>query len=372
MNTPAPTRPRRRYYVVTLTLVAMLSFSPTVSFWVSRSVQQGRELRQVPQQPVQLPPLAPVRLKVVQDYQQHQEVFEKQLDALQISGDRKLKLLAQHWSIYLAARRVMGPSKASAMLKLLAQEVANQDLSAGRRSVYGSPEGGMEQLVAWLDFLHQVQNTPPRTDQQWNTFLKENAPVRLMPQETLRHRIEIIRAARAFRFPAAILAAIVDNELAGSDSAYGLAGRLREFTDVVALRNAQLYGNSGLSGNLSKTVGIAQMSWEDSLLQKERFRAFGKSIRLFPQNESQARTQLLRPDQNLLFTASRLRGYLNAALGFGPLDTQIVTAANAYFLGGAWHNSPDKAQKGHMWPYAWNAFFKACLYEFLLNRKPKS
>lgn len=371
MPTPGTPRLKRRYYITTLTLVVMLSFSPSVTWWVSRYLEGLRDeaLNLTPQVNSGLPdaPEGKPRPDVLQDYGPLSQGFEGHLDRLQITGERKLKLLQSHWHLFLVSRRTLGPAKTAALLKLIAREVSNQDVTAGRRSVFNSPEVALEQAHNWLNFLHAVQNRPFQNHQELYAFLEEQAPLRLAPEQILRYRVSIMRAARAFHFPAAALAGLVDNELSGTDSAYGLAGKLRDFTDVIALRNAQLYGSSGVTGNLSRTVGIAQMSWEDSLLQENRFQAFGVARFRFPQNEAQARTLLLKPDQNLLFTASRLRGYLNAALGLSSLDTQIVTNAEVYFLAGAWHNSPERAQLGHTWGYAWNGFFKSCLYEFLFQ-----
>ncbi|GEM48780.1 hypothetical protein [Deinococcus cellulosilyticus] len=372
MSTSGTGKLRRRYYITTLTLVVMLSFSPSVTWWVSRYFENLKQeaLDQTPARVSGLPeaPAGRPRPDVLQAHVVDLQLFEANLNQLQITGERKIKLLESHWQLFLVARRTLGKAKTSALVKLLSREIGNQDVTAGRRSVFNSPEVALEQAMNWLNFLHAVQNRGFHTHQDLYTFLEEQAPLRLATEQILRYRVSIVRAARSFHFPPAALAGLVDNELSGTDSAYGLAGKLRDFTDVIALRNAQLYGSSGVTGNLSKTVGIAQMSWEDSLLQEERFRAFKVSRFRFPQNEAQARTLLLKPDQNLLFTASRLRGYLNAALGFSSLDTQIVTNAEVYFLAGAWHNSPEKAQLGYTWGYAWNAFFKSCLYEFLFER----
>ncbi|GGJ30770.1 hypothetical protein [Deinococcus roseus] len=373
MATSGSGKLKRRYYVTTLTLVVMLSLSPSVSWWVSRYFASLRDsaLSQTTSSASSLleAPGGIPRPDVLRDYVLPGQAFEANLDQLQISGERKTKLLALHWKLFLVSRHALGKAKTSALLKLLEKEILNQDVTAGRRSVFNSPEVAMEQAMGWLNFLNAAQNRSFKTPQALWNFLENQAPLRLAVQQVLAERVGILRAARAFHFPPAALAGLVDNELAGTDSAYGLAGKLRDFTDVMALRNAQLYGSSGITGNLSRTVGIAQMSWEDSLLQEERFRAFGLLVKHFPRNEAQARLQLLKPEQNLLFTASRLRGYLNAALGLGPLNTQIVTGAEVYFLAGSWHNSPSKAQSGYTWAYAWNAFFKSCLYDFLLTRK---
>lgn len=376
MGTSGPGKPKRRYYVATLTLVVMLSLSPSVSWGVSRYFENLREraLNQTPEA-VSTLPVAPVgvpRSDVIREYAPQSVTFETTLDGLQISAERRIRLLETHWKLYLTSRRTLGKAKTIALLKLLHQELGNQDVTTGRRSVFNSPEVALEQVTGWLNFFHAVQNRSFKSNKELEQFLNDHSPIRLVPSQVLAQRTGILKAARAFRFPPAALAGVVDNELSGTDSAYGLAGKLRNFTDVIALRNAQLYGSSGVTGNLSRTVGIAQMSWEDSLLQKPRFVSFGLNVKGFPTHEAQARLVLLKPDQNLLFTASRLRGYINAALKKQPLNSQIVTNAEVYFLAPAWHNSPEKAQKGYTWGYAWNAFFKACLYEFLLARKPKS
>ncbi len=84
------------------------------------------------------------------------------------------------------------------------------------------------------------------------------------------------------------------------------------------------------------------MSWEDALKQEARLLRFGAwdPLRPFPRTEAEAREALKDPYLNLLFTASRLRGYFNALLALPKEDTRPLEDPWLYYLGPAWHNYP--------------------------------
>jgi hypothetical protein len=85
---------------------------------------------------------------------------------------------------------------------------------------------------------------------------------------------------------------------------------------------------------------------------------------------AQARAALDNPYLNLLFTASRLRGYLNHSLGLSPSDTRRLRGYWLFYLGPAWHNWPPGADAYATWPYAFQGFFKGLFYQTLLSADP--
>jgi len=136
---------------------------------------------------------------------------------------------------------------------------------------------------------------------------------------------------------------------------------VREVADGVALTLGE--------APFSRTLGLAQMSWEDALKQEARLRRFGAwdPLRPFPHTEAEARRALLDPYLNLLFTASRLRGYFNALLSLPPEDTRPLEDPWLYYLGPAWHNYPLRAQNLETWDDSFNGFFKGLLYQAVLE-----
>jgi hypothetical protein len=183
----------------------------------------------------------------------------------------------------------------------------------------------------------------------------------------LSYRQEIRRAAQMLHFPSGVLAAIVDNEQYGGDKALGLSRGIRSLAE-------SLSQSIGSAGPLSRTLGLAQMSWEDALKQGPRLRRFAAwPYAGFPRSELEARQALEDPAKNLLLTASRLRGYFHAAMGLSRGDTRYLAGHWLYYLGPAWHNWPTGARQQATWPYAFHGFFKGMFYQALFavqNRSP--
>lgn len=350
-----------------MAVLLLVSFSPSVAWYVSQTYARWQSPGQTSPTRV-LPPLPPLALGLTRAYAPQAAAYEEALDALRLSPRRKLRLLEDHFALYRRAHAVFGAAQANAMLRLLEAETRNQEAALGRRSVFSSPEAALANATRWLTFATSALHDRDRlSERELARRLHAESPAPMAPEVVFENARWIQRAANDAHLSPALLAAIVDNEQAGASLAYGLSGALRSFTDTAALRTAQIYGQSGMTGELSKTVGLAQMSWQDALGQERRLEALGVHLGVpFPQNESEARALLSRPYANLLLTASRVLGYLNNAAGVGPNSVVAHTDAWAYFLGPGWHNNPALASSGQTWPYAWNAFFKACVYQRLL------
>lgn len=363
---PDPARLRRGRAITSLVVVVLLAFSPSVAYYVSRAYDDWAGRRTTPpvvSEPLPRPPETSSRM--IASYAPLVAPYEAVLSGLQVSELRRVRLLSQHFELYRLARPLIGEAQAASLLRLITLETRNQDPALGRRSVYSSPEAALDSARRWLGFMYAALRGPARLDPAaLDRLVRERAPVPMVPGLVLAQAQWLRRAAAATHLSPAVLAAIVDNEQAGSHQAYGLAGALRGFTDNAALRAAEMYGSSGLSGRLSQTVGLAQMSWQDALVQGRRLSDLQAPLGLpYPQTEAEARALLARPYANLLFTASRLRGYLNHTQNRAPDDAAPLTDAWTYFLAPGWHNNPALASSGQTWPYAWNAFFKACLYD---------
>ncbi len=352
-----------------LTLAAvgvLLAFSPRVGFVLSGAFNTFTS-EQRPVAALALPePPAPSGA-LMERYAQLVPTYLSALNHEHPSARRETRLLEAHFLLYRQARAVIGVAQADALMRLLALETRNQDPARARRSVFGSPEAALDNASRWLGVIAQAERAP--TGPTLNQRIASEAPVPMVPDVVLANARWIRRAAAAAHLPPALLAATVDNEQAGAHVAYGLAGALRDLTDTVALRTTQMYGASGLAGHLSQTVGLTQMSWQDALLQRQRLEALGVRLGVpFPENEGEARDLLQRPYANLLLAGSRMRGYLNYVEGRAANSSAPHPDAWLYFVGPGWHNNPALASSGQVWPYAWNAFFKACLYQRLLDR----
>ncbi|MFB9994156.1 hypothetical protein ACFFLM_19550 [Deinococcus oregonensis] len=367
MSAP-PVPPVRRVHVgrwVSAALaLALLAFSPTVAFYAQHFLGgQAQQAAPLPRARVGL-----LSAEVVQNYALTTASFQQALADVRVSERRRLNLTAAQYQTYLQARHTLGRARASALMRLLDTEIRNQNPALSRRSVFGSPEAALSNVQDWLAFLAWANTTRPG-----DRALARQAPVPIAPQIVRLNRQNIVRATNALHLTPGGLAAILDNEQAGGRSGLGLSGWLRAFTDTVALRATEAYGSSGATGRLSRTVGLTQMSWEDATRQADRLRLLNVTLNgPYPTDEAQARAALNSPYDHFLLSASRLRGYLLASLpdkpepDTDPLDPAIqssLTDAWANFLGPAWHNNPALASSGQTWPYAWNAFFKACLYE---------
>lgn len=268
--------------------------------------------------------------------------------------ERRERLVSEFLKTKASAQLLLGADAAQATARLLRVELYSQ--SQERPSAYAEPEQSLQAAQEWLRAIHALQQyRAPRT-----------AELPLAPQYVLPHLNDIAQAGRLLRLPAATLAAIVDNEQYGGDKALGLSRGVREVADGLAMGLAE---TTGSAGTLSRTLGLAQMSWADALKQRERlerFRAWSRA-NSFPQTEAQAR-QLLEDNRfNLLFTASRMRGWLGSYFGLRPRDTRVLSQPWIYYLGPAWHNNPRLAQQEQSWPYAFNGFFKGWLYKTVLN-----
>lgn len=367
---PDAARLRRGRAITSLVVVTLLAFSPSVAYYVSQaySAWSSGDWAERPAQAAlsaPLPALPQASSELIAGYAPLVTAYETVLSGLQVSDLRRLRLLTQHFELYRLARPLIGEAQTVSLMRLIALETRNQDPALGRRSVFASPEAALDSARRWLAFMYAALRGPARLDPAGlERLVREQAPVSMVPGVVLAQSQWLRRAAAAGHLSPAVLAAIVDNEQAGAHQAYGLAGALRGFTDNAALRAAEMYGASGLSGRLSQTVGLAQMSWQDALQQSRRLRDLHAPLGVaYPQTEAEARALLARPYANLLFTASRLRGYLNHTLDRAPDDGTPITDAWTYFLAPGWHNDPALASSGQTWPYAWNAFFKACLYD---------
>jgi hypothetical protein len=232
-----------------------------------------------------------------------------------------------------------------------------------QRSAFSTPEAALEASESWLAAIGALQRgRKPRL-----------AGLPLDSSAVISHWGDLQAAANALRLPVGVLAAIVDNEQYGGNKALGLSRGLREVADGLAQGLAETTGSAGSAGLISRTLGLAQMSWEDALRQEGRLRHFHAWDPRwpFPKTEAEARAALENPYLNLLFTASRLRGYLNEKLYLSPQDTRPLQGAWLYYLGPAWHNWPPGADEA-TWPYAFHAFFKGLLYQVVFSDPRKA
>ncbi|GAA6760912.1 hypothetical protein [Thermus oshimai] len=262
-------------------------------------------------------------------------------------------LVALHLKNKASLHLLLGKEAARAYDRLLRLELMNQ--AAGKRSAYEDGEKALQDARKWILALGQAVRGKPLS--------LEGLPT--APWHVLPHQQALRAAGYALRIPPGVLAAIVDNEQYGGDKALGLSRGVREAADGLALGLSELQGEAPLS----RTLGLAQMSWEDALKQEERLRLFGAwdPARPFPKTEAEARRALEDPYLNLLFTASRLRGYFNALLGLPKEDTRPLEDPWLYYLGPAWHNYPLRAQNLETWEDSFHGFFKGLLYSVVLE-----
>jgi hypothetical protein len=269
------------------------------------------------------------------------------------------------------ARDLIGSERANTLVDLLERNVPDGVPMANSQG-FGSRHAELEGVEQWLDFIRVVQVSRSRleamTIQNQAVWLEENAPFPLETGPFFEHRAELRHAAQAANLPIEVLAAIVDNEQSGARLAFGLSGVMRVIADRLALTEARATGRSSVMGGFSSTLGLAQMSWRDAIQQRARLRAmhvrFGSS---FPTSELEMRAVLERPGANLMLTASRLRGYLNASLNRPRLDLRDLPRGWVSLEGPLWHNRPDLARTHRINAYGFHAFFKACLYAVLLE-----
>jgi hypothetical protein len=352
-----PARLRRGRLVSLLVVAVALGFSPTVAPQISRLLHPAPVPEVLPS--LKTPPSTSASVRA---YAASVQGFQQALDDLQVGERRRVTLSEQHFQLYLQAAPLLGQARTTALMELLSNEIHNQNPGLSRRSVFSSPEAALNDAQSWLRFLSWALQRPRGAAE-----LALAAPVPLAPSTVLGHAQDIRAAASSAHLAPGMLAAIIDNEQSGQGRLYGLAGFLRDLTDTAALRTSEAYGESGLSGNLSQTVGLAQMSWQDALGQRNRFHELGMSLGglPFPTSEADARLALQDARAGLMLTASRLVGYLDEQEG---KDARPHTSAHTYFTGPGWHNNPSLLSSGQTWPYAWNGFFKACLYGALLSR----
>ncbi|WP_424951741.1 hypothetical protein [Deinococcus sp.] len=351
-----PVRLRRGRIVTLLVVAAALGFSPTVAPLLGHLAHPAPLPATLPE--LSAPESSNAAVKV---YARSAQVFQEALDELQVGERRRITLSEEHFRLYLRAAPLLGTARTDALLGMLSSEIRNQNPGRSRRSVFSSPEAALGNVQDWLRYLSWAL-----AGARGAAALGAAAPAPLAASVVLGHSRDILAAANAAHLAPGMLAAIVDNEQSGQGRLYGLAGLLRNLTDTVALRTSEAYGESGLSGDLSQTVGLAQMSWQDALGQRARFHELGMSLGRvpFPTDEPEARQALSDPRAGLLLTASRLVGYLDVQEGEAA---RPHTSAQTYFTGPGWHNNPALLSSGQTWPYAWNGFFKACLYGALLH-----
>ncbi|GLV47647.1 hypothetical protein TJA_08160 [Thermus sp. LT1-2-5] len=263
------------------------------------------------------------------------------------------RLVALHLRNKASLHLLLGEKAARAYDRLVRLELSNQ--RAGKRSAFSEPEGALWAAQRWVEAIGQAHR-----GRRVDLHGLPTAPHHVLP-----HAREIRAAAGALRIPPGTLAAIVDNEQYGGDKALGLSRGVREAADALAQDLAALQGQAPFS----RTLGLAQMSWEDALKQEERLRRFGAwdPARPFPRTEAEARAALEDAYLNLLFTASRLRGYFNAILGLPPGDMRVLEDPWLYYLGPAWHNYPLRAQNLETWEDSFHGFFKGLLYQVVLE-----
>jgi hypothetical protein len=269
------------------------------------------------------------------------------------------------------ARDVLGSERANTLVDLLGRNVPDGVPMANSRG-FDSRRAELEGIGQWLNFIRVVRESRSQleaiTIQNQAKWLEANAPFPLEVKPFFEHRAELRHAAQAANLPTEVLAAIVDNEQSGARLAFGSSGVARVIADHLALTEARLTGRSSVMGGFSSTLGVAQMSWRDAIQQGPRLRAmhvrFGSS---FPTSEPEMRALLEREDANLMLTASRLRGYLNASLGRHKFELRDVPRGWAALEGPLWHNRPDLARTHQVNAYGFHAFFKACLYAVLLE-----
>ncbi|MGQ9753121.1 MAG: hypothetical protein ACUVQD_00365 [Thermaceae bacterium] len=251
-----------------------------------------------------------------------------------------------------SAHLLLGEEAAKAVARLIRLELQNQ--IQGKRSAFKTPMEALEHAQAWLSAIGQAKRKNP--------VHLDTLPT--APAYVLAHKEEIRAAASALRIPPGVLAAIVDNEQYGGDKALGLSRGVREWADSAALALAERG-----KAPFSRTLGLAQMSWEDALRQKPRLEGFGAwdMARPFPTSELEARKILEDPYFNLLFTASRLRGLFNALYNLPAEDTRPLEDPWLYYLGPAWHNYPFRAQNLETWEDSFHALFKGLFYQVILE-----
>ncbi|GAB5603837.1 hypothetical protein FJNA_23630 [Thermus sp. FJN-A] len=273
-------------------------------------------------------------------------------DLLPYPREERESLVALHLANKASLHRLLGAEAARAYDRLLRLELRNQ--LSGKRAAYPEARGALLAARRWAQAIGQAL--------RGGVVRLEGLPV--APHHVLPHAREIRAAAGALRLPPGVLAAIVDNEQFGGDKALGLSRSVREAADSLAKGLAELQGQAPLS----RTLGLAQMSWEDALKQQDRLRRFGAwdPARPFPKKEAEARRALEDPYLNLLFTASRLRGYFNALLGLPAQDTRPLEDPWLYYLGPAWHNYPLRAQNLETWEDSFHGFFKGLFYQVAL------
>lgn len=264
---------------------------------------------------------------------------------------RREAIVREYLSLKASAQILAGRPGAVAVSRMLRLEFYNQ--SRNRSSAFGSPEEALAASRRWLEAIGALKRgqTPDTRD----------LPLAL--ERVLPYRQEISQAAQRLHFPSGVLAAIVDNEEYGGDKALGLSRGIRFLADGLA---ESLSETTGSAGPLSRTLGLAQMSWEDALKQQRRLKRFAAwPYASFPRTELEARQALEDPAKNLLLTASRLRGYFNAALQLSWSNTRYLAGHWLYYLGPAWHNWPTGARQQATWPYAFHGFFKGMFYQAL-------
>ncbi|WP_135256759.1 hypothetical protein [Thermus caldilimi] len=274
-------------------------------------------------------------------------------DLLPYPKEEREAWVSLHLSLKASLHLLLGEKAARAYDRLLRLELKNQ--RSGKRAAYPEAKSALLAARHWVEAIGQARRGQ-RVD-------LEGLPA--APHHVLPYAREIRAAASALGIPYGVLAAIVDNEQYGGDKALGLSRGVREAADGLAQGLAEVQGHAPLS----RTLGLAQMSWEDALKQQDRLRLFGAwdPARPFPKTETEARKALEDPYLNLLFTASRLRGYFNALLGLPPRDTRLLDDPWLYYLGPAWHNYPLRAQNLETWEDSFHGFFKGLLYQVVLE-----
>lgn len=362
--------------------VVMLALSPSVVRGVNAFVQRAETTGDAdmpivlanaalgPDARASVAPWTPIMMRA---WAQDVSAYAQAVATASVNEAHATRLLEAYWQDYSKAWAVIGAARTRVMADLLAREARNTAPNDGRASAFATPDASLAAAADWLTFIDKARDLRHlarmngSTDRVLSLALAAAAPAPLEPLAVLQNAEWIEIVGRRSYLPPEVLAAIVDNEQSGGRLAYGLSSALRGIADTLALRAARQLGDSGVFGRVSKTIGLAQMSWQDAIAQRPRFHALGLAFGVpFPKTEVEARVILGQPYANLLLSASRLRGYLNEAYGRPSLDTTPY-GANAYVVGPAWHNRPDLASSGQTFPYAFNAFFKACLYASFLG-----
>lgn len=375
-NTMSDSRVRRGWHRFSVTLAVVTLILTLLSPFVVRLVLQHinrvkLEHNQLTQRLTKYMILAPLPELSLLKYNGHDDMdywvalFRDSLREKRVHEENMRLSLLKFKSLYQQSRWLLGGSQTHVWVRLLVLEMRAE--SRGKVSLFYSPDAALESSRRWFALIHTSLNAPiePRNP-IFVEVLASITPSISVPEVVALNSRDILSAAHLTHLSPGLLAAVVDNEQAGGKLAYGLSGGIRQMAANIA-QHESIAGNSGIWRHLSHNLGLTQMSWEDAEKQGPRLKALGINWITVPHNEFEARQILRSPRLNVLFAASRLRGYLNAYYNRPSNDTRPYTDAWLYVIGLGWHNRPEWMVNTAVWNYTWNGFFKAALYEHFLS-----